>query len=582
MAASSGSGAAPPDVGAHDDVPLTLERLLEERFLREHLVLSGKQWLDVPVSWCRPLVDALTDSAPLDGVVVVAGQEEVSATSATALARRGAAALLVRDAVSPRAEEHWRGLKLPKGLPVVGVPGRVTPDEVARQVARLSLAYESHVLRYAQTVHSALASLLHRGAGVDALTALLERLSGCPVAVLDTGLKLRAFAEGRQSWLDPTSVGTMCRELLQEQVGSDEDEPEPQPHGHGHSTPTVVGWVVKDRPVTCVVAAIELADQQEGWIVVVDPTDPPREHDLAEHQVVVQQASTIIGTELLRVRGIERAEERARGNFVHALLHGRFSNQADLVARAAHHDFPVEARFGVVVVQARGLIAEDDSPIRLGIMAREASRIQPTAERRTMAAVVGDVIAVVRQVAPAGRSGPDQGARELSAFANALARRLQGQTERAVLVSYGRPVEGARVIGESYREARIALGLSAQLKLPAPTSYTDLRVPSTLLTLSQERAGREFAHEILEPLRQAPGELEAAVRTYVEAGGNLNQAARDLSVHRNTMLYKLERASKALNWDIREPEAQFAVWLALKLDMLARTADAVGHDLGSA
>jgi hypothetical protein len=48
------------------------------------------------------------------------------------------------------------------------------------------------------------------------------------------------------------------------------------------------------------------------------------------------------------------------------------------------------------------------------------------------------------------------------------------------------------------------------------------------------------------------------------------------------MLYKLERASKVLNWDVREAEAQFALWLALKLDMLGRTADSVRRDLADA
>lgn len=575
MAGSTDAVDAAARLGAHEDLPLTVERLLEERLLREHVVISGAEGLASPISWCRSLVDAADDEAPLDGVVVVAPLEALSAAVLKGLIGRGVAGVFVRGGTDAACE----GIELPPDLPVVGIPERVNGDEVARQVARLSLAHESHVLQYAQTVHGALASLLHRGAGVDALAALLERLSGCPVAVLDNQVKLSAFAEGRQTWMDPTSVGTVCRDLLQHGLpdsGSDQAA-----GGHSHAVPAVVGSELKGRRITCVVGAIELADQREGWIVLLDPNDPPHEHDLAEHKVVVQQAATIVGTELLRVRGIERAEERARGNFVHALLHGRFSNQADLAARAAHHDFPVDSRFGVVVVQARGLIADDDSPIRLGNMAREAGRIQHTEQRRTMSAVVGDVIAVVREVAQPSRSGPDQGARELAAFAAALARRLQGHTERAVLVSYGRPVAGARNIGESYREARIALGLSAQLKLPAPTSYTDLRVPSTLLNLAQDRVGRDFASEILEPLRDAPGELEDAVRAYIEAGGNLNQAARDLSVHRNTMLYKLERASKALNWDIRDAEAQFAVWLALKLDMLARTADTVGRDLGT-
>lgn len=576
MGATSSATAAHPSPHGPESPPvnpLTLGRLLQERLLRDSVVLTGSAHLDAPLEWCRSLRDVLADETSLAGVVVVGDEHGAGREVVRVLADRGAVGLLVRE----WSRERWEEGQTPHGFPVVGIPVQASGDAVSRQVARLSLAYESHVLQYAQVVHSSLASLLHRGAGVNALTDMVERMSDCAVAVVDPQLQLRAFAEGPHTWLDPTTIGSACREMLHALI-EERGDTGMAPVGH---EPVVLQHIIKGRPVTCVIGDIEMADRQEGWIVLLDEKDPPRDHDIAEHRVVVQQASTIIGTELLRVRSVERAEERARGNFVHALLHGRFSNHADLVARAAHHDFPVQGRFGAVVVQARGLIAEDDSPNRLANMAREASRIQGTAERRTMAAVVGDVIAVVRQVAASGRSGADPGARELHAFAAALAKRLQSQTDRTVLVSYGRPVDGAGAIGESYREARIALGLASQLGLAAPSGFSDLRVHSTLLGLAHDQAGRSFAAELLTPLRAAAGDLDDAVRTYVEAGGNLNQAARDLSVHRNTMLYKLERASKAINWDVREPEAQFAVWLALKLDMLANTADVVNRDLDS-
>ena len=156
--------------------------------------------------------------------------------------------------------------------------------------------------------------------------------------------------------------------------------------------------------VTCRGRPDRAGDRRDGWVVLVDSTDPPHEHDLAEHRVVVEQAATIIGTELLRVRSVERAEERARGNFVHALLHGRFSTHADLVARASFHDFPTERRYAVVVARSAGLIADGDSPTRLADMAREAGRIQVVTDAPTLAAVVGDVIGVVRPIAPLARS----------------------------------------------------------------------------------------------------------------------------------------------------------------------------------
>ncbi|HET7304608.1 MAG TPA: helix-turn-helix domain-containing protein [Segeticoccus sp.] len=554
-----------PEVSTPD--PLTLDRLLQERLLRGSVVLAGGDRLDVVVQWCRTARDVLVEEDPLEGVAVIGDEAVLAPADVERLTGRGAAAVLLRGWTA----ERWQPAP-PSALPVVGIPPETRLDSVARHVARLNLAHESHILRYAQTVHGALASLLHRSAGVDALCDLLARLSGCAVVLIGTGLDVITYAEGRHSWLDPTSAGAACRELL----GHQGDDGEGRADGHDS---LVLSAEVKDRPCTFVVAGVHVAGRRDGWLVLVDDTYPPHAHDVAEQRVAVQQASTIVGTELMRLRDVERAEERARGNFVHALLHGRFSNHADLVARSEHHDFPVESRFGAVVVQASGLIAEDDSPNRLAYMAREASHVGSGRSRRTMAAVVGDVIAVVREVGAAGHSGPDRGARELDQFAQALSRRLQSQTDRAVLVGYGRPVQGADAIAQSYREARLALGLSAQLQLTAPAGFSDLRVDSTLLDLAQQEGGRAFAGEMLAPLREASGDLEDAVRTYVEAGGNLNQAARTLCVHRNTMLYKIERGSKALDRDLREAETQFAVWLALKLDMLARTADEVKHDL---
>jgi sugar diacid utilization regulator len=556
----------------HADQPLTVARLRQERLLRDSTVLAGDETTSSPIRWCQSVRDLDEHSGELAGVVVMGDEHELTPLVVEQVAGAGAAALFVRN-WSP---ERWADPTSGAGLPVIGVPPTATVLAVAQLVARLSLAFESHILVYADTVHSALAQQLHRGAGVDALCQRIARLSDCTTAILGTDFRLIAFDQGLQGWLDPTTTGNLLRDLREEiETGTRRDRHQP------HRTATIPG-AVGGRRLTVVAAAIDLAEQREGWVVLVDAMDPPHEHDLAQARVVAQQASTIVGTELLRVRSVERAEERARGNFVHALLHGRFSNQADLVARAAHHDFDVNARYGVVVAQGSGLIAEGDSPTRLANMAREAVRPQPTHKRRSLAAVVGDVLGVVHQVSPAQRAGRDPGVDELREYAEVLERRLQRYSDHPVLLTFGRPVVGALNIVDSYREARIALGLRTQLGLASVYGFSDLRVHSALLELAQAPTGRDFAQEILAPLRGARGgSLEDVVRAYVESGGNLNEASRRLNVHRNTMLYKLDRVGRLLGMDLRAPETQFTVWLALRLSALSGTADAVSKDLSA-
>jgi DNA-binding PucR family transcriptional regulator len=149
-------------------------------------------------------------------------------------------------------------------------------------------------------------------------------------------------------------------------------------------------------------------------------------------------------------------------------------------------------------------------------------------------------------------------------------------------VAYGRPVRGADQISRSYTEARLALDLGERLRLREVCGFDDLRVDSVLLELAQEADGREFSAELLDPLRnERDGSLLEVARVYVEAGGNLNEAARRLSVHRNTMLYKLDRISKLLQRDVKAPDNQFALWLAIRLTDLDETARRVNRDLRS-
>ncbi|WP_201464761.1 PucR family transcriptional regulator [Janibacter melonis] len=556
-----------PVDGAAEQV--TLRSVLAEPLLRSACpILDGPD--DAVVDWARPALEVLANESDLHRTVVVGDDRDLSPAHLDPLARRGAVAVLVREP----DEERWRAAGPGSPLPVVGFRAGASVDAVVRLVAQLALAHESHVLRYATRVHETLAVHLHRGSGVEAICQQLERLTGCAVAFLDATSSLHAVARDQEPWLDSTTAGSIARQVTAHPG-------RPAPLSSDHHLVHEQQAEAKGIPVHVLSAEVSVADRSEGWLVLVDDDPQPAGHDVATRTIALQQAVGIVATEMLRTRSVERAEERARGNFVHALLHGRFSNSADLSARAAHRRFPVDRRYGVVVLQARGLIADNDSPQRLANMAREALRLRGAEERAALSAVVGDVIAVVREVAPARRSGHDSGTSELAGYATALHRRLQPETDRAILVTYGRPIDGAMRINESYREARIALALAAQLGVGEPAGFTDMRVYATLLDLALDPRGRAYAHELVSPLREASGDLDEAVETYIEAGGNLTQAARDLQVHRNTMLYKLERASKAVAQDLRDPETQFAVWLALKLDLLARTADAVGDSVES-
>ncbi|MEU2171247.1 PucR family transcriptional regulator [Micromonospora chersina] len=582
--------ADPAGVPAQDGPPgeaepqnLTVGRLLQERLLSPARTAAPVDVLDTAVTWCLPWDDVAAGGDPLPGVVVHARADQVRAAVLRNLGRRRAAAVVVAggagDLTDPLAE-----------VPVIHVGAHVAFRQLSQLVAELVLARDTHVLRYGLRVHRSLVELLYRGAGLAALGHQMARLSGCSAAILDPQYRVLAFERSRDRVFEPAAVADALREDESGRAaGSASGDGGPAADTTGvdpeqlYAGPQVRTLLIDGINATCVLNPILLSGRHDGWVVIVESADPPRPHDIAQHRVVVEQAATIVGTEMLRLRSIEQAEERARGDFVHALLHGRFSDQHELEARSAHYDFPVGATYGVIVANGLSSAGSPDSPTALFQLARHAARVDARPNAHTLATVIGDVLAVIRQVEPAGhRDSPDAEERTLADFARTLQVELERRTHREVAVAYGRCVGSASRIFDSYREARIALGIRNRLGVDQVCGFQDLRVFATLVDLAESPQGRAFARDMLAPLRstRAGGsDLEEAVIAYVASGGNLNAAARELHIHRNTMLYKLDRASRLLQLDLREAEHQFAVWLAHKLNLLAEAVTVVDRDL---
>ena len=66
----------------------------------------------------------------------------------------------------------------------------------------------------------------------------------------------------------------------------------------------------------------------------------------------------------------------------------------------------------------------------------------------------------------------------------------------------------------------------------------------------------------------AEGAAEAGVETleaYFACNGNLSEAARRLHLHRNSLLYRLERIQEVLHADLEDADTRLALQVALKM-----------------
>jgi purine catabolism regulator len=91
-------------------------------------------------------------------------------------------------------------------------------------------------------------------------------------------------------------------------------------------------------------------------------------------------------------------------------------------------------------------------------------------------------------------------------------------------------------------------------------------VESLLTRLSRSSAVAPF-QELVEPLlshdQERRSDLLRTLRVYFATGANTSEAADQLFLHRNSMIYRLARIEKLTGLDLRDPRARLALQLGL-------------------
>ncbi|MCP2341847.1 PucR family transcriptional regulator [Actinomadura rupiterrae] len=137
------------------------------------------------------------------------------------------------------------------------------------------------------------------------------------------------------------------------------------------------------------------------------------------------------------------------------------------------------------------------------------------------------------------------------------ARRVAALADGPVGVS--EPAASAADLGTALSQAETAL--SASRRTGSALAYGELPGQGLLGVLDPELA-RGFADTLLAPLRDEPS-LEASLRAFLAAGGRLEEAARDLDVHRHTLRHRVRRIGDLLGRDLDDPGVRAELWVAL-------------------
>lgn len=154
---------------------------------------------------------------------------------------------------------------------------------------------------------------------------------------------------------------------------------------------------------------------------------------------------------------------------------------------------------------------------------------------------------------------------ELLELAKMLVDNLHTEAMVKVRVGFGNRVDMLQDIARSYQEAKMALEVGRIFYAESDTvSYSKLGIGRLIyqlpLSLCEMFLKEVFGEKVPEGFDE---ETTVTIQKFFENNLNISETARQLYVHRNTLVYRLERIEKMLGLDIRTFEDAMLFKIAL-------------------
>jgi len=536
---------------------LTVEEIRKLTLPLSTHVLSGEGMLDRPVSWTtiiHPEDDIVSKSVQRSELILVASvSNPPKAHSDTELvqwaARANASAVVFSGQVSTTALAESKA----RDLPVLALSGDVRIREVEKSIISLLVNRKGQIERRGTQIYRQLTQISSRNEGMKGLLAAMARLTKKTIIVHDK--RLHALAHK----LQPEFAGVWddIEFFLKKQDNLPVELHDR--HRVAEVDPPVLMQALPVSGVARLVAPIITNSLGRGYLSIIG-----RESDLDEiDQLVCEHGAAACALEMAKQKAVNETEKRLRGTFLDRLLLGDVSQQ-EAIRQGERFNHDMTQTHVAFVLSWRG----DSQPS----LRRLETIVNAIIARRQTPALVwmrvreGEVVVFHAT----DFENPIDASLALSdAFSQEINRQYP---LNPIAIGLGQVARDVNVWRSSYRDAVQAKELAERLQTDIPLFIGDLGVYQLILSLSDRDKLADFCEVILGTLSEYDSRQKADLIKTLEAffncHGNLSQTAESLIVHRNTLLYRMNRINEIAGIDLNRPETRLALHLALTIRRL--------------
>lgn len=544
---------------------ITVRDIMQHALPAGTKVVAGTDGLDREVTWASRLRSAPPAFGHIaggeivllpPGVIDMIDERLTLADAIRQLTAFGVSAI----AIDGEADLDARSAADAGHMPLLLLPHHVDFSMLERNASRTIAERRREVQHLGQEAGRRLMELAIGGEPVAELTGELSRLANRSVALESRDGRLLSFHAEPDNGLSEHDAARILQQTNAHahgwlrSVGSSSAAEPPT-----HSWQTETGW-------TRVVAPVSGREGLLGNLSIFAPTGAERPEDT----ILASRGAAASAVTLTREVATANVRREVELNVLDEMLDGALRSEVSLVQQAQRLGHDLQQDFC-------SLIARVD-PAQSGLSRTREGRwtILEEGLQRTTRASNENILWRVRNTT-ADVVWPVTETSDLHAFAgttrNALNAALQTRgLDEVVSIGIGRPGHGIQGIRRSHQEARQALTLGRRLHGSGHiTNFDDLGMYRLILAAEHLPELTMFQDEALGSLlsydKTHNSNLIQTLEAFFAANCSPKEAASILDVHRNTVLYRLDRIGDISGMDLDDPDTRLRLHLALHVRM---------------
>lgn len=437
--------------------------------------------------------------------------------------------------------------------------------EMLQRSTSIILDNRNEELQYALAIHKRFSAMIMNGSDLKGIVAALTKLLDAPIVLLDHKHQPVERSAGFR--------GASDKSLIDDTIAM------------------LSGIPVIEKPVQLCLTTVSAQRRRvlelypvmtyrlEGYLIAYRNDN---ESATSEFGLTMEQASNVIGMELTKRQAVKERSRRYKTEFFSDLIDGFIATEQEAVHRGKRYG--LSGREGWILLAMR---PEQDG----GVASRMAGNGEWIEERllserdrhyelmkRQFAKLPYSFVMFTRNDLFCALVSLPEPFPDNASFVKAIAAvtdELYDQSKLSVSVGIGNPFSKLLDIGLSFQEASKALQIGYQMKRTRFVQAYRTRDVSFLFRMIPREDLLHFYQETFACFDEVEnGERTELLRTlsvYYETQCQLVETSRQLYVHRNTVIYRLEKCAKLAGLQLKDPLESLRFRLAFAIEPLLQS-----------